>query len=546
MAFAPRQAAPQNGIQSANPPELIVLSQWKGQNNQNAQTAIDDQEVWWSENLIPIGPGNLRSLWGKGPTLASAPSGFSIISLYGWASFASGGTAHMLGFTSDGGGFDVNLTTSGVTTWAADTFWAHSTTSPFSLPIPVVQWGSAGVAILAPKGMFAWDGTTLTAPGADAPTWLTNGATTALYQPGSGIWQVVSAESFEGRLWYATVGPAGPIYGWSSPQNGADLTGTAGSGTAVPTDPFLISAIKSVVQGAGFLFVVGDNSLSAINGVNTSGTPPTTTFTYANVDPQVGAAINQAPIRFGRAMVIFNASGIYILYGGAAQISSQKIETLFESITSNITPTMGIAIVHGVKCFFVLANVTDVFGTPRNLLLGSTGQEWFVASQEAPLTLIASSQIGSRADLYGTDGTNLFKCFAQPSAALPKRLSTKSYPGRVPLVIKEFTRFYIQGQDIAGTGVTGTCTAISDRGAQTLSAPFPTSFLPWTNSSGQPITWTNSFAEPIDWLIPSASIAGFPLTMWGTQCSLDFQLSGEDFLFQQVALGYLERQLMGA
>ena len=541
-----RQGAPQSGIQSANPPQLIVLSQWKGQNNQAAQTAIDDQEVWWSENLIPLGPSNLRALWGKGPTLATAPTGFSVVSMAGWASFAGGGTAHMIAFTSNGGGVDINLSTSGVTVWPADTFWVHASTSPYSLPIPVVQWGSSGVAILAPKGMFAWDGTTLTVPGTAAPTWLTNGATTNLYAPSSGIWQVTGAESFQGRLWYSTTGTAGSLYGWSSPGNGADLTGTAGSGSATPTDPFLVSSVKSLVQGAGFLFVVGDNSLNAVNGVNTSGTPPVTTFTYANVDPQVGAKINQPPVRFGRAMAIFNEAGIYMLYGGAAQLASQKIQSLYETISATTSPTMGIAIIHGLKCVFALANVTDPFGATRNILLGTTGQEWFVATQEVPLTLIATSQIGSDSALYGTDGTNVFKLFAQPSSTLQKRLTTKSYGGRVPIAYKNFTRAYFLVQDINGGGVMMDVKAATNLGSQAVAVQMPQSSAVWTNAAGAVVTWQNSAPENVAWQLPAISTKGVPLNGWGLQCALDITTTAADFSVQQIVLSYLEKQLYGA
>lgn len=544
-----RPAAPagpaQSGVQSRDNPDLIVLGEWLGQNNQAAQTAIEDQEVWWSENLLPIGKGNLRALWGQGAVLATAATGFTFNSMSGWASFASGGTAHMIAFSTDGGGVDINLTTSTVTAWAADTFWVHATQSPYSLPIPVVQWGSAGVAILAPKGMFAWDGAILTAPGAAAPSWLTNGASTNLYTA-TGVWKVKSGESWEGRLWYAIDGTAGSVYGWSSPGNGADLTGALGSGTAVPTDPFLISSIRALVQSGTFLFLVGDNSINALSSVNTAGSPPVTTFTYANVDPEVGQAIAQAPIRMGRAITLFSEAGIFTLYGGAAQVSSDKIQTLFEAVnTTALSPTMALTVLHGIKCVLTLVNATDVFGKTRNLLLGWTGQKWFVASQESNLTLIATSQIRSNSMAYGTDGTSIRQLFAAASGTLTKRLTTKAYLGPTSLVIKQFTRTYLEASDIAGTGLSFSVVSKSERGSQSFQlAPAP-AILSWTNNAGNAIAWTNNASDAIAWAAPSFGVIGASIATWGQSMFLDLQTSSEDFSIQQLMIGYKSRQLLG-
>ncbi|HEX8814807.1 MAG TPA: hypothetical protein VF753_04840, partial [Terriglobales bacterium] len=58
-------------VQSTNPPELITLWEWTGSStgvggvNQSAnRNVIDDQELWWLENMFPIAPGELRSAWG--------------------------------------------------------------------------------------------------------------------------------------------------------------------------------------------------------------------------------------------------------------------------------------------------------------------------------------------------------------------------------------------------------------------------------------------------------------------------------------------------
>jgi hypothetical protein len=69
-------------IQSANPWELHTVGQWKGLNQQSKRGSIDDDEEWWNENLFAIGAGNLRSCWGHGPVIYTAPAGTQILRIF--------------------------------------------------------------------------------------------------------------------------------------------------------------------------------------------------------------------------------------------------------------------------------------------------------------------------------------------------------------------------------------------------------------------------------------------------------------------------------
>ena len=70
-------------IQSTNPFEPITLDQWPaGLNQQAPRGSIADQESWWNENLFPVGPGNLRSCWGHGPIIYTAPTGTQILRIF--------------------------------------------------------------------------------------------------------------------------------------------------------------------------------------------------------------------------------------------------------------------------------------------------------------------------------------------------------------------------------------------------------------------------------------------------------------------------------
>ena len=69
-------------IQSANPPEIFTLEKWAGLNQQVRRGSIDDQEAFWSENLLPLGPGNLQSMWGPSAPIYTAPAGTTILRIF--------------------------------------------------------------------------------------------------------------------------------------------------------------------------------------------------------------------------------------------------------------------------------------------------------------------------------------------------------------------------------------------------------------------------------------------------------------------------------
>jgi hypothetical protein len=69
-------------VQSDNPPQLFTLQEWQGLNQQARRGSIGDQEEWWNENLFSMGPGNLRSCWGPGAAIYTAPAGTTILRMF--------------------------------------------------------------------------------------------------------------------------------------------------------------------------------------------------------------------------------------------------------------------------------------------------------------------------------------------------------------------------------------------------------------------------------------------------------------------------------
>jgi hypothetical protein len=472
--------------QSANVPEVFTLEQWKGLNQQSKRGSIDDQEEFWNENWFAVGPGNLRTCWGHGDSIYTAPSGTTILRIffgfigYPTPQFSAPGLPYggRMGwmFLSDGNVDQVDLDLKTVT--RIGQIWD---------PIPPQYWADAvvwrprffgsvagqngGVLFGSPKGLYAWDGQTLTSPGQPAPDWLTDLAETDPSAPippmPVGLPGIYCMEVYQERLFVA----GKDVISFSAPSNGADFSTANGGGSFGYFGNKLTYSFMSMAASAGYMFVFGDSSTDLISNIQLSGqgtvaAPYVTNMNYANIDPQVGQRFPRPVGRVGRHFVQYNGAGIYLTTGGDAQPVGQKWSTLFDTLdTSLYLPTMCSATMFGFNVLLCNGRFKDPWGVTRNLLLmwhPARGNEfWSVASQNLELTNIGHYEQDSIMTPYGTDGTALYQLFAQPDPALKKRLSTKALRGQgiAQLTIKNFKRIFAEIHDNYGGGVSITGTA---------------------------------------------------------------------------------------
>lgn len=429
--------------QSSNPPETISLGSWKGMNQGGSRGSIEDDESFWLENLIPLGPGNLRAMPGPSAAIVTV-SGISIYRIFTYQVF---GTNYAFLFCSDSSVLIFNLDTN-TTVSHLSSAWSANPLGQMDLkvwnPSGGVVWCSGGGSL----GLFAWDGT-LHSPGSAAPSWVTGGATTNL--PGS--LNCTAMEVYGGRLWI--------FYGagasFSAPNNAADFSTANGGGSFPYQGDQLVNSWNDVAQSSNFLYMFGDSSINSINNVQTSGTPPVTTFINANVDPQTGHWTPRPVGKWGRAFILHNASGLWALYGGAAEWISQKLINLLATLPawnlSTYIPAISTADIFNVKCAIVLLNVIDYTGTRRPLLACWNGSVWFLASQNITVTSICTLENVSLLRTYATDGTSFYQLFAAASSSLQKIMLTKRLRGKNPLAIKQWKRLFIELQDNSDSGV---------------------------------------------------------------------------------------------
>ena len=572
-------------IQSSNPPQLHTWSQWQGLNQQDGRGSIGDDEEYWNENLFAIGPGNLRSCWNHGRILYTAPTGKKIVRIffgfigdttpqfgspppgrYGWM-FLDDGTIDQVDLDNTDPTTAVHVGGAGTKVWnpIAPQYWASAKVwRPKYFGTVAGQGG--GVLFGSPAdtvnnigGLYAWDGTTLSGPGAPAPDWLTNALET-----GTGPFTMPNINSLPGiyamEVYQSRLFVAGKdIIAFSAPSNGADFATVDGGGTLGYTGDRLTYSYMDLAQSAGFLFVFGDSSIDVIHNIilSGSGTPESpfiTDLTYENIDPQVGQRFPRPVGRIGRYMEMWNAAGIFELRGGEAREIGQKITNIFNTLdTTQYFPTMATATMFGFRVLLCNGRFTDPFGNTRNLLLmwhPSQGREfWSVASQNLELTNIGAYEQDSVITPFGTDGTNLYQLFAQPdiipgvSSPLLKILSTKFLRGQQmsQLTIKNWKRLYLEFYDNSalqnGVHFAGTFTTTGGgvpNGVNNVEfALAPGQVLATSVPTSGGVTRTPGF-EPQ--AIQAAGISG----------AVDIQSLSLDFTIERLHVTLEERTLWGA
>jgi hypothetical protein len=545
-------------IQSANPPDLITLDKWAGLNQQTLRGSIDDQELFWQENLYAIAAGNLRSCWGPSAPIYTAPTGKLILRIFfGYIGLNTpifgqpppGRLGWM--FLNDGTVDQVDLDTQEVVPLGQ--IWG--TFPPYlwaSVKVWRPQWvgGTApgqggGILIGSPQGLYAWDGTTLSSPGDPSPEWLSGevpGVDPISPMP-SGLPGIYAMEVYQDRLWIAGKN----VISFSAPSNGANFSTALGGGSFGYFGDRLAITYMDLAANAGYLYVFGDSSTDIISNVQFSGAgtptaPFTTNFTYSNLDPQIGHGFARPAGRWGRFFVMANGSprssgdtdqeafhgGIYLMAGGDAQMIGQKVSNIYKTLdTSTFQPTFAPMTMFGYKVMLFNGLFTDPWGRKRSMLLAWNGEQWAVMSQGLNLTQIGSYEDSSIIIPYGTDSVNLYRLFDHPDPALVKRFSTKTLrgAGQSMLTIKNFKRVFLEITDQFNSGVSLTGTITASEGGM----PGGSQEIGFQLTRGL-----------------KSAIIPQPIEAAGIQAAVDLESISPDFSIERLHLAADERTLFGA
>jgi hypothetical protein len=476
----PPQAEPENPYRPPGPAP-VVFDQFKGINTTVTRPGVKDEEAAWLDGFMPLGANFLRTLYGVAPPLWTAPGG-KTITFFNWINFI---LAYAIVVLNDGSIWAVKQST-GIGTELAP---AGTITSPTLGSIGVSQWGNQYTLIVAEQlnGYWVWDETVFYGPGTLAPgvvitdggTGYTSGATAAtsggsgsgatftvtqsggeiiaikILNPGTGflatdtVTLVITpvsggsgatatitlmpfaiggsaVETYSGHVWIAN---GGAIF-YTAPGSVYDFSQADGGGEVTSSDSFLRERFERLVSTNGFLYLIGDSSVNYISGVQTGGTPPVTTFTNQNADPEVGTPWADTVDVYSRNIVFANSFGSHISYGAAVTKISEPLDGIYNTVNldslGTFLPSSAKANIFGKKCWMLLLPIIDpISKTQVNKLFLWNGKIWWASMQDVPLIFIQSQELNSELTAWGTDGNALYKLFAQPSTAFTKIWQTK-------------------------------------------------------------------------------------------------------------------------
>lgn len=495
MLDAPQPAAEQgNPYTALGPPDPLIFEQFEGINTATTRPGVDDKQAYWLDGYMPLGPyRNLRTLPGVGPVLWTAPAG---VVFFQFANI--GPTPYKISVLSDGSIWAVNTNTA----VALEIAGPGTILSPSVLNVGITQYGSQYVQVIAKQtnGYFIWDGTTIYGPGAVVP----GIGPVPLAIGGTAI------ENYSGRVWIAN----GATITFSAPGSLVDFSSANGGGNFTSTDSFLRVRFTQLKQTNGFLYLIGDSSVNYISGVQTSGSPPVTTFTNQNADPEAGSPWPTTVTVFNRNIIFANAFGAQVSYGGAVTKISEMLDGVYNTVENfgNIIPSASKAIIFGKKVWMLLLPIIDPISNLQvNKLLMWNGKQWWASMQDVALTFIQFQEIDSVLTAWGTDGTSVYPLFAQPSIAFEKIAQTKLWdkPGGYTFY-KDPVRLWLLGQyySFLAAGITvdiDTEKALVDSVSKAISLGPDT--VVWTNNSAQVVPWTNNSAQLVTWYTSGASFA---------------------------------------
>lgn len=572
--------------------KFFRLEKYKSLNTKAARTAIDDQEFSWIENFIQLGDGNLRTVWGPSPPLYTVTVGRTITYFF---PFNIANVFYHLVILDNGAGDIVNAMTGVVQhVWSSGTF-----TSPGA-----TQWGSQYLLVIDPvKGYFIWDGTVSyfgTAGGSPNTTSLgpvvtvtaggsgyTSGATASV-SGGSGTGATFTVQVTNGIVIGVTITNAGTGYHagdtvtmtiapvgagsgatatvvlmptgiigsdievftsrvWiinkafiqvSAPASVSDFASVDGGTSFQATDSVLRVAFTAFRQSSGFLYPIADSSIDVINNVQTSS--GITTFNNINVDPQVGTVWRDSTAVYGRAIMLGSASGVYGLYGGAAEKVSSPLDGIFENLSAGFIPSAALSLIFNIKVYIILLKTTDPFGVTRPIMFAWDGKNFFALSQNNNnITYIATLNINATQQCWATDGATLFQCFTTPSTSLTKQFQGKLWQGSNFIFTKEAQRLAVEVQNNVSAPLTFNMTVDTDRGS--LQVPFSSfGVLTFVNNTGGVIQFQNNSGGNIIFVVNGAPIIWQNINWSGKYMGISLNSTAADFTIVNINLMYIE------
>lgn len=534
------------------PTEPLMFDQFQGINTSTTRAGVDDKMAYWLDGFMPIGPRFLRTLYDVGTPIHTEAG--QQVAFFNFGNI--GATPYCIIVHTDGSIHAVNTSTLVSTQIAA----AGTIQNPSRQAVGISQWGSQYILIVSQQtnGYFIWDGTIFTTSGGITPvvtiTAAGSGYTSApsvnvtggsgsgttfqatvaggvvtgvkVLTPGTGYAagdtltvhfsggggsgatatvtlmpfaiSGTSIEIYAGRVWVSN----NATVTFSAPGSFSDFSTANGGGNFTSSDSFLRVSFTQLVQTNGFLYLIADSSINYISGVVTSGTPPVTTFTNQNADPEVGTPWAATVDVFGRNIVFANAFGAHISYGAAVTKISEALDGVYNTVPNfgNFVPSAAKTIVFGKKVWVLLLPIIDpISGQQVNKLFMWDGKKWWASSQSVSLIYIQHQEINSVLTAYGTDGTSIYPLFTTPSNTFEKIAQSKLWTKSNLMLTQTTTRLWGAAQYYSAVSPDLTVSIDNETGASQSTSSLQPTVMTWKTQSGAIMNWTTQSGAVMVW-----------------------------------------------
>lgn len=314
-----------------------------------------------------------------------------------------------------------------------------------------------------------------------------------------------AVETFNSRVWIVN----GPDLIFSSPGSLVDFSTANGGGSLTSNDSTLRRAYIRLLQSNGYLFLYGDSSIFYISGVTTTGTPPTTSFSLQNVDPEVGTTWPNTVDVLGSNIVFANPWGAHVSYGGRSAKVSPELDGIYNTQPNfgGRVPSACKAILFGRRIWALLLPVIDqVTAQPVNKLFLWDEKRWCSAQQSAGLIFVQHQEIDSVLTAWGTDGVSLYRLFSTPSENLIRTLQSKLWAPKSYAWIKGENRLWGVVKFYSGGPTSVTISIDSEFGESDTQVAIAPPDVTWVNNTPATVLWVNNASQIVTWQGTSGGI----------------------------------------
>jgi hypothetical protein len=435
---------------------------------QSARNAVPDGNFYQLENIQPVGPANLQSIYDISANLHD----YAADTIY-WSQYVNlNGTDYLLNFATNGKCFAFNTSTLSSTQIMAAFSGAGTR---------VAQWKNQQALFIDSTGYYNWDGTTFAQiTGTGVPS---SGTEIAVYASRVWIWQgrlliVTAADDYTAPAFLAV--------------NGAIFVNL--------TDSTLRSTVTRAIAANGYLYFAGNSSINVISDVYvpSGATPPSPLFTNINIQAIIGSDQPGSFFPVDRDIFFASPYGTYRLRGVTADRVSEPIDGTW-LYRDPAQPISGGAVTSNniLQAAVLMKRLNDpVFGSNAVLCLFADDKWWF--ANYGALTFVVGAVVNNQPALYGFIGNKLFKLFANAASAPAFTISTALWPMEDALADKQvlMAGFEVTVQTLL-TAFTATIdTPIS---AITFLPSASVGAIQWINNLSNIVTWQNNALQTVLW-----------------------------------------------